>query len=382
MVDFFFANRFSLLGVSLPLAPARVSRSRATVAVPHTLRKNAILFAGAFTLAVHAYATAALAGEKKLEKVKQFGDWSMYCENGDDDQSGKCALVQSVLGGPGSDPRAWVKASVQTDASGAMTFKFRVDRGVRLEPGVSVRIDQKQVGVAVPFKCEEAFCEASVGVSNALQPNEFGVDLLTGNVIEFDVFFEDSKGAGGYRIPLTLSSLRDGVAELASKAHEAQLVAMSATEGLKEQWKRDQIGSLKKTTYTWDFLLDDKAKSDLALRIEPTLWTPMIASDDNVYAKPWKTTGELNLQKKYTTRCMVTETAGHNIALGADVKIGPELKLAGEYQNKIKQLVNESKNCGRTNFFVIMVGNGDVEKGIKFNSFERTAKTLKSSKCA
>jgi hypothetical protein len=38
---------------------------------------------------------------------------------------------------------------------------------------------------------DETFCEASLSVSNAAQPNEFGVNLLTGKVMEFDVFFED-----------------------------------------------------------------------------------------------------------------------------------------------------------------------------------------------
>jgi hypothetical protein len=80
------------------------------------------------------------------------------------------------------------------------------------------------------------------------------------------------------------------VAELASRFHQAQLVATSDT---KEQSENNHLGKLKAPLYTWDFLSDDKENSDLSLRVEPTKWTPMIVADDNVYAKPWKTTGDL-----------------------------------------------------------------------------------------
>jgi len=329
--------------------------------VQSRLRVAVMLTSGALGFGIDS--SAILAAENGVEKVKEFGTWSMYCEK---DNAGKCALVQAVHGGAGSDPRAWVQASVQPDDSGSLTFKFRVDRSVRLEPGVGVRIDDKQVGIAVPFRCEETYCEAGLSVSNATQPNEFGVELLTGKKIEFDVLFAEAMGVSGYRVPLNLSSLKDGVAELTSRQYQQDVASVAIPNSGPNSAK-----------HLWGFLAGKGVNEDIVLRVEPTSW--QVWDGETKSGAGYSASGRWSndLTAKYTTSCTVRNRSGGQSVLSADVTIGNDLALPNDDQRRLRELIHDSKHCGAARLFVISdATDDDLERQQGVSAFELTAKKL------
>jgi invasion protein IalB len=300
---------------------------------------------------VSAYAT-------QIEKVKEFGDWTMYCEK---DKGSRCTLVQSVSAETDADPRAWVKAGIQSDDSGSLTFKFRIERSARLEPGVGVRIDQKQVGVAVPFRCEENYCEAGISVSNATQPNEFGVELLTGKEMAFDILFTDKQGVNGYRVPLNLSSLKDGVAELTFRQYQQEIARNEFT---------DPRPSGNAPRASWNFLAERGQKQEFV--VVSTSWN----LDGSA-----KTTDKYQTSddKQYATACTVRDPSGAEKVLSTNVAVGNDLTLLNDDQHKLQELIRDAKDCGAGRLFVIK-DTPDTGQGNGISFFERVAKKLTLAK--
>lgn len=174
-----------------------LARLTATATARHRVRRGGAVLA-ALILAFAAAAPDALA-QGQVEAVH--GDWEVRCDTPPGAQSKQCALTQYVL----ADDRENIGLNVlilKTADGKARLLRVLAPLGVLLPQGLSLRIDEENIGVAGFVRCLPEGCMAEVVLDDTLLGK-----LKAGNTATFVIFQTPEEGIG---IPISLIGFSAG----------------------------------------------------------------------------------------------------------------------------------------------------------------------------
>lgn len=131
----------------------------------------------------------------------KYGDWEMQCETPPGASREQCALITSVAAE--DRPNVNLVIIVLKTADGkSRLLRVVAPLGVLLPKGLSLKIDQTDIGRAGFVRCLPTGCVAEVQMEDQLVEQ-----LRTGTTATFIIFQTPEEGVG---IPLALSGFKDG----------------------------------------------------------------------------------------------------------------------------------------------------------------------------
>jgi invasion protein IalB len=264
----------------------------------------------------------------EVKKIRAFGDWDLFCEA---KALARCALVQNVSGENTADPQAWAKSSLEFNGSRHLLLTLRFDRSVKTESGVAIRIDDKPVGVASFFECDNEYCKATLELAKNDSVNEFGTLFELGKKLSVDFRVTDDSG---YRLSLNLDHVRDGIYALKQSVGSNGISNFPMAQAP----SNSIVGSFGAV------LVGETSFKVEAVQLKDSFdWT------NNTTATSTPTADYSNM---FTSGCSLRPKES---ALETMVTVGPDLQLSHEEINKIIELAKKSKECqSHPQYFVVI----------------------------
>lgn len=143
--------------------------------------------------------TAPAAAQGQVKAVH--GDWELRCDTPPGASSEQCALTQYVLA-EDRDNMGLNVIVLKTADQKARLLRVLAPLGVLLPSGLSLKIDDDNIGVAGFVRCLPEGCMAEVILDDALLGK-----LRKGNLATFIVFQTPEEGIG---IPISLKGFSEG----------------------------------------------------------------------------------------------------------------------------------------------------------------------------
>jgi invasion protein IalB len=277
------------------------------------------------------------AAQSEVIKEGEFGAWSLYCEQKQTSQVGRCTLVQSVID-EGGNPRAWAKGSLELAPSRDIVLTIRVDRSVQTEEGMAIRIDKKLLGISSFFECDAKYCRSSIQLSSNGVLNEPGTAIEFGKTLDVDIKLSSDAGA---RIPMALEGVRKGIFALYGEEGQFKSGAWLSSER-NELPPSSLIGPsgvipIEKASFTVDTM---RVKHGYDL------------GNDDLRSNGFKEVAD------YTK--LFAESCPQDLSLSTNITVGADFTLSEDAKQEIKEIITRSASCAGLKYYVVRDANAGL----------------------